>query len=450
MENGERLKESRYNFVLYPGGGACILYNSLSGSIISVSDPAELQHVRKLLGCTHAENDSRQGQELKYREEDDIMRTLYEQGFLAAEDLDELEYLRYLYEKEVVRNRELSLTLITTRQCNLRCVYCYENHENLVMSEEVYQSMEAYIENSLRDREYSGVSITLFGGEPFLEYDRIVVFLEHIQKICRKYHASYGTGATSNGVLITPERFERLISLGVDYYQISIDGLEDTHDKYRRSPDGKGSFQKIIENLSYMNSTDYDFEVTIRTNFNEEIFQRAEEFYRFLAGHFDERFHVYYEGIKKLGGENDGTLDVLQAEEVSEASIDIAGTIKRLGIKNDVIDEMTLPFSRICYATGHNEYVIDYNGNVLKCTLSLDDPLNRIGKLKKDGTMEIDEAKHSRWVGKKIMLADKCKTCRVLPLCYGGRCVNGRVHGESFQCDNGLMERELEELMVNA
>lgn len=437
MKNGEKLKSSCYNFILNPKGKGCILYNSLSGAIISVTDPEELRKVQDIVNreC------------VCYEEADETVRILYDNGILVEKEKDELEYLQFLYEREVVRDQELSLTLITTRQCNLRCVYCYEKHENLVMSEQVYHNLELYIEQSLKNREYSGVSITLFGGEPFLEYEQIVCFLGKVQKLCDTYHASYGVGATSNGVLIYPERFEKLCQLGVNYYQITIDGLETTHDMYRKSLDKRGSFQKIIENLSYMNSTDHDFEVTIRTNFNEEVFRNAREFYQFIAENFDERFHVYYEGIKKLGGENDEALDVLDAGEVSETSVDIAEYIRELGIKNDVVDEMTLPFHRVCYATKHNDYLIDYDGSVLKCTLSLDDDRNRIGRICDDGIMEIDEVKHARWVGKKTQLSELCKTCRVLPLCYGGRCVNDRVHGEAFSCDRELQEKELAELI---
>ena len=84
-----------------------------------------------------------------------------------------------------------------------------------------------------------------------------------------------------------------------------------------------------------------------------KVFKRAKEFYQFIAGNFDQRFHVYYEGIKKLGGENDNNLNILNSNEVSETSIDIADYIRKLGIKNDVIDEMTLPFRRclLCHKT---------------------------------------------------------------------------------------------------
>ncbi len=437
MVNGEKLKCSYYNFILEQADKSCILYNSLSGVIISVTGE-ELERIRRILGS----------KEIFYNKNDDVINVLYEKGVLVEADRDELEYLQFLYGQEVVKNNVLSLMLITTRQCNLRCVYCYEKHENLAMDESVYKSIGLYIGNSLKEHKYAGINITLFGGEPFIEYNNVIKFLEDVNRICEKYNVPFWAGATSNGALITPGRFEKLYSLGVSYYQITIDGMEDTHDLYRRSADGRGSFKKIVENLKYMDSTDYDFEVTVRTNFNKEIFANAKEFYQFIANNFGSRFHVYYEGIKKLGGSNDESLDVLDKNEVSENSVDIAAYIRELGIKNDVIDEMTLPFSRVCYATKHNDYLIDYDGSVLKCTLSLDDDLNKIGKLHKDGTMEIDDYKHAKWVGKKTQLEDQCKQCRVLPLCYGGRCVNGLVHGGSFWCDRKLQEQELAGLVA--
>ncbi|MFG6329112.1 MAG: radical SAM protein [Lachnospiraceae bacterium] len=434
----DKLKGSYYNFIIDQGNKGYILYNSLSGVIISVTSKEEIERVKEILGK----------EEVFYDKQDEIIQLLYEKGILISADTDEFEYLQFLYEQEVVKSQALSVMLITTRQCNLRCIYCYEKHENLAMSLDVYNSIVLYIEQSLMERKYTSVNITLFGGEPFIEYENVVNFLEDVNRICNKYNVPFGAGATSNGVLITPGHFERLYGLGVTYYQITIDGLEDTHNLYRQGADGTGSFKKIIANLKYMAGTDYDFEVTIRTNFNSEVFRKAREFYKFIATNFDQRFHVYYEGIKKLGGSNDRELDVLDKSEVSESSVDIAAYIRELGLKNDVIDEMTLPFNRICYATKHNDFIVDYDGSVLKCTLSLDDELNKIGRIYKDGTMEINDYKHAKWVGKKSQLAEKCKTCKVLPLCYGGRCVNGRVHGDGFECDSGLQEQELASLIT--
>ncbi len=326
-----KLKSSYYNFIIDQGDKGYILYNSLSGVIISVTSKEELERVKEIFAS----------KDVVYNKQDEVIQLLYDKGILVKTDTDELEYLQFLYEQEVVKSQALSIMLITTRQCNLRCVYCYEKHENLAMSLDVYNSIALYIEKSLMEKKYTSVNITLFGGEPFIEYENVVNFLEDVNRICDKYNVPFGAGATSNGVLITPGRFDKLYSLGVSYYQITIDGLSGTHDLYRQSADGSGSFNKIIENLKYMASTDYGFEVTIRTNFNNEVFKNAKEFYRFIAANFDQRFHVYYEGIKKLGGSNDRELDVLDKNEVSESSVDIAGYIRELGIKNDAFDGRT-------------------------------------------------------------------------------------------------------------
>lgn len=437
MDKQSYLKPSYYNFIIPNGEDTCILYNSLTGAILSTTEKEELAQVTAIF----------QKETLLY-EDTPILSLLYEKGFLVNQDLNEYEYVRYLYEKEIVQNNELSLTLITTRQCNLRCIYCYEKHENLTMSQDIYSRLLNHIEQALKEHIYSGVHITLFGGEPFLEYENIILFLKKIQKICSTYNIPYSVGATTNGTLLTPKHFEELSKLHVSYYQITIDGFASTHDKYRKSLGKEGSFQTIIQNLTYMNSTDYDFIVTIRTNFNDEVFSQAKKFYQFIKDNFDSRFHVYYEGIKKLGGDNDAILEILDSSDISTSSVEIAQFIYNLGITNDLVDSMTLPFSRVCYATKHNDYIIDYDGTILKCSLSLDDKKNKIGFVEEDGTFSIDDSKHAMWVGKKCEINEYCKSCKVFPVCYGGRCVNGLIHGENFSCNRELQEKELEQLII--
>ena len=49
------------------------------------------------------------------------------------------ELVDYLYTKNVLQSRSLELTLVVTRQCNLRCVYCGQAHESRKrMSEATY------------------------------------------------------------------------------------------------------------------------------------------------------------------------------------------------------------------------------------------------------------------------------------------------------------------------
>ncbi len=152
----DKLKSSYYNFIIDQGDKGYILYNSLSGVIISVTSKEELERVKEIFAS----------KEVVYNKQDEVIQLLYEKGILVKTDTDELEYLQFLYEQEVVKSQALSIMLITTRQCNLRCVYCYEKHENLAMSLYVYNSIALYIEKSLMEKKYTSVNITLFGGEP--------------------------------------------------------------------------------------------------------------------------------------------------------------------------------------------------------------------------------------------------------------------------------------------
>lgn len=437
VHQSERIKKSMYNFFIPKEDNSYLVFNSATGVILHVFEKEELEKLKALINNDTIINNS----------DDKMISTFYTKGILVPEQRNEYQFIKYCYERDIIKNNTLALTLITTRQCNLRCVYCYEKHENKAMSKELYSSILKYIENSLENRVYNGVNIELFGGEPFIEYNNIIEFLSKTKSLCERYKVYYGAGATTNGALIYPDRFDKLIKLGCKRYQITIDGFADTHDKYRISADSNGSFDKIISNLKYMNSTDYDFKITIRTNFNEEIFKQANEFYSFIKDNFDKRFSVYYEGIKKLGGINDDNLNTLEKTDVDKSSVDIAKTLKKLNLHNDVVDSMTRPYSCICYASKHNNFLIDYDGTILKCTLSLDDDLNKIGYIDDSGIMHINSERHSKWVGAKIDIAETCKTCRVFPICFGGRCVNGRVHGKRYMCNSEVEEKNLEELI---
>ena len=89
--------------------------------------------------------------------------------------------------------------------------------------------------------------ITLFGGEPLLVFDRIAYFVERAQRmgLTLKY------SITTNGTLVSEESLKYLASRKIMLLS-SIDGGKETHDKHRKYPDGRGSFDDIIKNLELL------------------------------------------------------------------------------------------------------------------------------------------------------------------------------------------------------
>jgi len=52
----------------------------------------------------------------------------------------------------------------------------------------------------------------------------------------------------------------------------------------------------------------------------------------------------------------------------------------------------------LCYAAQADSYVIRAKGKIQKCTVALNNDINTIGTLHKDGTMDLDQTKLKKWL----------------------------------------------------
>ena len=121
-----------------------------------------------------------------------------------------------------------------TRRCNLKCVHCYARSEDISYDNELNHEQSITMIDDLAE---FGVPVLLFsGGEPTV-HPRLVEYAQ--------YAVSKGMRAviSTNGTLITKEKAKILKEIGLSYVGISLDGLEETHDKFRGV---KGSFKKVM------------------------------------------------------------------------------------------------------------------------------------------------------------------------------------------------------------
>lgn len=121
------------------------------------------------------------------------------------------------------------------RRCNLTCKHCYSisadrDFPGELTTEEVYRVMD--------DLKGFGVpALILSGGEPLLRPD--------IFEISQRAKAlGFYLGLSTNGTLIDESMIARIAAVGYDYVGISIDGLRDTHDRFRRKP---GAFDASLK-----------------------------------------------------------------------------------------------------------------------------------------------------------------------------------------------------------
>ncbi|HEY3418182.1 MAG TPA: 12,18-didecarboxysiroheme deacetylase [Armatimonadota bacterium] len=125
------------------------------------------------------------------------------------------------------------------RRCNLRCVHCYAHSRDEEYTGELTHAEGLRL---IDDLAAFGAPVLLFsGGEPLMRPD----ILELIA-----YARERGMRAviSTNGTLITPDLAGKLKEFGLSYVGISLDGLEETNDKFRGV---KGAFQQALAGIRH-------------------------------------------------------------------------------------------------------------------------------------------------------------------------------------------------------
>jgi heme d1 biosynthesis protein len=120
------------------------------------------------------------------------------------------------------------------RRCNLTCKHCYSisadhNFPNELSTSEVFKVID--------DLKAFGVPVLILsGGEPLLRPD-----IYEISSYAKE--KGFYVGLSTNGTLINEENIEQIADMHYDYVGISLDGLKETHDKFRRK---QGAFEASL------------------------------------------------------------------------------------------------------------------------------------------------------------------------------------------------------------
>ena len=111
------------------------------------------------------------------------------------------------------------------RRCNLACQHCYSISADIDFPGELSR---AQIDATMDDLRAFGVPVLILsGGEPLLHPE--------IFDISRRAKAmGFYVGLSTNGTLIDEAMLPKIAAINYDYVGISLDGLEATHDRFRR------------------------------------------------------------------------------------------------------------------------------------------------------------------------------------------------------------------------
>lgn len=135
------------------------------------------------------------------------------------------------YEKLVdIKN----LTLNLTDDCNLKCRYCFviqnPNYMSLQVAKDAVDLLIKYNKQLQYDNDVPPACIKLFGGEPLLMWNQVIVPLVEYALVEKRYRVKFSI--TTNGTLLTRDKIDFIKRHDIDI-MLSMDGDKDTQDSNR-------------------------------------------------------------------------------------------------------------------------------------------------------------------------------------------------------------------------
>lgn len=180
------------------------------------------------------------------------------------------------------------------RRCNLQCKHCYSTSLDIDFKDELTTEQ---IKATIDDLKLAHVPVLILsGGEPLLRPD-IYEITEYAKQ------KGFYLALSTNGTLINEDNIEAIKAADYQYVGISIDGLEEFHDEFRRQ---KGSFKTSMHAIKLCKEA--GIKVGMRLCLTKENFKDIPAMLDLMEENSVDKFylsHLNYSGRGKRSAEND-------------------------------------------------------------------------------------------------------------------------------------------------
>ena len=394
------MKASHFIFqTTYPQTGELVWYNTLNGALLAFDQNYHAQ----LADIYHKQRDIVIG--------DDLTQLLFDEGFLIHDDVDEIDIVKQRNALGITDANRLDVIIMPNMNCNFSCVYCYESHHKSGMDDVTEERLIGWLQKMIPN--YKAVLISWFGGEPLLSYPVILRVQEKVQALCKAYNVILHGHITTNGSLLDITKAKNLLALGVHSYQITLDGPAETHNQMRPLKGGGASFEAVHENICALAALEPTPHIKLRVNFDERNVTRIRELLHTIPVGLRPSMTLVCE---KIFTESFGV--VQETMERTAEIEDIQAYAVEIGFRPDH-EAMEPNRFTFCYADRANQFTINYNGDIFKCTVQKFDTKHRLARLDDNANIEWEEGRLERWMALPAF-EEKCEACVFMPLCMGG------------------------------
>lgn len=378
------------------------------------------------------------------------------------DDIDQQE-VPFLNEEKLVFNLRQELTdsmialkfanlrgiiLNISEDCNFRCKYCLfsgqysqvRTHSNKKMSRDTAQkaidfaiSMILKKKRNIKDKHFN---IGFYGGEALLAFPLIKDVIAYAKNQFKEKELDNLFGLTfrlnSNGLLLTDETVAFLVQENI-HLDISLDGPQEEHDKFRVNRNGEATWNTIWENIRKIKETfpnyyykKINFLVTLHPFHN---FQRIDQFFIDNPDYFKmENVRAYFVNDRLLQDNLKKQWFASIQRQTSKISDNTDYRQMEPKLRMKYLDENT-PFTSMCIP-GESKLFVDCDGNFHTCErVKSDLPIGNV-----DTGLDIQAIKSIMSLWREEIIKKRCWECDEWSICNVCLAVSEEPHGVSFTC----------------
>ncbi len=289
----------------------------------------------------------------------------------------------------------------------------------------------------------------MFGGEPLLPGEKAKsVILSIIKKsLQEKIELAFVT----NGYTLS-EYIPILKKGNIREIQVTLDGLEETHNKRRPNKNGKGTFNKVVTGID--SALEAGMPVNLRMVIDKENFNELPLLAEFAVNKGWTKNPLF----KTQLGRNYELHYCQKSQNKLYGRLGMYKKIYKLIKENPVVLEFHKPafsISRFLFDNGElpeplfdscpgckTEWAFDYTGHIFSCTATVGKPGESLGTYYPEETKKMEII--NEWEERDVTTIPECRNCS-LQLACGGGCASvaknktGRLHSPDCRPVKDLM-----------